>query len=103
MRWNRFGSSVSGIETLAYYTVELTRPADGWSRLQELSAHARRTTEQMRREGVPVRFLRSIYVPEEETCFYLYEARSVDDVRDAAQRAALTFECVARAITQSKG
>ena len=50
-----------------------------------------------------MRFLRSIYVPEEETCFYLYAARSVDDVRDAAQRAALPFACVAEAISQSKG
>jgi hypothetical protein len=57
----------------------------------------------MRREGVPVRFLRSIYVPEEDTCFCLYEAPSVDAVRQAAGRAHLDFERVAQAITQSKG
>jgi hypothetical protein len=47
-----------------------------------------------------VRFLRSVFVPEDETCFYLYEAASVDDVREAARRAALPFATVVESIRE---
>lgn len=33
------------------------------------------------------RFLRSVFVPEDEACFHLYEAASAADVRAAARRA----------------
>jgi hypothetical protein len=58
---------------------------------------------ELTREGTPVRFLRSIFVPDDETCFYLYEAATADVVHEAARRAALPFERVAEAVTQSKG
>jgi Protein of unknown function (DUF4242) len=83
--------SVIGIETLAYYTLELSRPAGGWDQLAQLTRHARQASEQMLAEGIPVRFLRSIFVPESDACFYLYRAASVGAVREAAERAALTF------------
>jgi len=35
---------------------------------------ARLAAEEQTRRGMPVRYLRSIYVPEDETCFLLYEA-----------------------------
>jgi Nickel responsive protein SCO4226-like len=66
------------------------------------AARAREAADRLAREGVPIRFLRSIFVPEDETCFYLYEAASVEDVREAANRAALSFERVAKAIPESK-
>jgi hypothetical protein len=45
----------------------------------------------MRREGTRVRFLRSVYVPEDDACFQLYEAASAEAVREAAERAELSF------------
>ena len=48
-------------------------------------------------EGRPVRLLRSILVPEDETCFLLVEACSAATAREAATRAALSFERVAEA------
>ena len=45
-------------------------------------------------EGKPVRLLRSIFVPEDETCFLLVEASTVEVVRETATRAALAFERV---------
>jgi len=64
---------------------------------------ARLSAEELSREGTPVRYLRSIFVPEDETCFYLYEASSAEIVREAARRASLRFERVAEALTESKG
>ena len=38
------------------------------------------------------RYLRSFVVPEDETCYLLYEAESAAAVREAAERAGLQFE-----------
>ena len=63
----------------------------------------RLAAEELTREGTPVRYLRSIFVPEDETCFHLYEAATADAVHEVARRAALRFERVAQAVTDSKG
>ena len=34
--------------------------------------------------GIPVHFVRSIFVPADETCLFLFEAESIEAVRDAA-------------------
>lgn len=46
-----------------------------------------------------IRFVRSIYVPEDETCFYLFQAASIDDVREAAVRAGLRVERITEALS----
>jgi Protein of unknown function (DUF4242) len=56
---------------------------------------ARRAAVELTAEGTPVRFLRSIFIPAEETCFFLYEAHSVDAVHEAVHRAGLAHEHVA--------
>ena len=43
--------------------------------------------------------MRTIFVPEDETCFLLFEAASIDDVRDAARIADLPFERISEAVT----
>ena len=48
-------------------------------------------------EGRPVRLLRSILVPEDETCFLFVKAETVETVRETARRAALEFERVVEA------
>ena len=55
--------------------------------------------DELTREGTHVRFLRSIFVPEDETCFYLYQANSVEGVREAAARAGLQIERVTEAVS----
>jgi hypothetical protein len=62
---------------------------------------SRLAAEELTREGTPVRYLRSIFVPADETCFLFYEATSADAVREAARRAALPFDRIAEA--ESRG
>jgi len=71
------------------YTVELHLPRTGWADLQGAAARARQATDQLRREGEHVRFLRSIFVPEDDACFFLYEGTSAESVKAAAARAEL--------------
>jgi hypothetical protein len=68
--------------------------ADG---VERAVADASLAAEALTREGTPVRCLSSIFVPEDETCFLLYEADSADIVREAAGRAALPFERITAA------
>jgi hypothetical protein len=53
------------------------------------SESARLAAEELMRRGTAIRYRRSIFVPDEETCFLLFEAESADAVRDAATLADL--------------
>lgn len=59
--------------------------------------------DELSRAGTRVRLLRAILVPEEEICFYLYEAQSIDAVREAASRAGLHCERVSDAVSDASG
>ena len=60
-------------EQTGYHLIELHRPEHGWDELQALSARARSAAERVNSDGMPVRFLRSIFVPDVETCFHLFQ------------------------------
>ena len=64
---------------------------------------ARAAAEQLSRRGTRVRYRCLILVPDEETCFVLFEAASVDAVRLAARLAALPCERIIAAITHPRG
>ncbi len=55
--------------------------------------------EELTREGRPVQFVRSILVPEDETCFYFFESQTSEAVSEVATRAGLRFERVLRAFS----
>ena len=57
-----------------------------------------RHLEEQTRQGMPVRYVRSMYLPEDETCFLLYEAESVEAARRAAVLAAVPFERVSEVV-----
>lgn len=54
---------------------------------------------QLTQEGTPVRLLQSIYVPDDETGFYLFHALTVDAVREASARAGLQYEHISEAVS----
>jgi hypothetical protein len=58
----------------------------------------RRAAEAMRVGGIPVRHVYTIYVPSDESCFCLFEAPSVDALREAQERAGIGFERIVDAI-----
>ena len=69
-----------------YHLVELDRPASGWSELEVLAARARSAAEQVNSAETPVRFLRTIFVPDDEKCFQLFEGTPAA-VAEAVSRA----------------
>jgi Protein of unknown function (DUF4242) len=80
--------------SLAHFTLQLRRPAGGWADLERTTARAREAAVAMQAEGIGVRLLRSVFVPEDDTCFLLYEAPSGETVRQAAARAGLASDDV---------
>jgi Protein of unknown function (DUF4242) len=61
---------------------------------------ARRAAERLTHEGTPVRHLRSIFVPEDETCFFLFEADDADAAQEAARASELPFERTVTAVAE---
>lgn len=61
---------------------------------------ARLAAERLTREGTAVELVRSIFIPEDETCIYIYWADSIEAVRAAAARSSLRFERISEAATE---
>jgi hypothetical protein len=86
-------------EFLVELYVSRTDPAA----VERRAERARLAADQLSREGTPVRYVRSLFVPEDETCFFLYEAARAEDVEEAARRASLRFERAAAAVFGQTG
>ena len=80
------------------YLVELYVSRSDALAVERGAERARLAAEEQTRQGNPVRYLRSIYVPEDETCFLLFEAATSESVRAAALLAELPFERLCTAI-----
>jgi hypothetical protein len=63
------------------------------------SQGAREAAEAFAREGTRIRYVRSLFVPEDETCFCIYEADSADAVLAAARRAGLPADHITELFT----
>jgi hypothetical protein len=62
------------------------------------AARTRAAASQMRREGTPIRVLRSFYAPEDELWFCLFEAHSSKAVAEASRRAELGLGRIQKAV-----
>ena len=82
---------------MADFLVEVYTPRLDETALAKLVAQLKAVVEAMSAE-IPVTYLRSIHVPEDETCFHLFEAESAEVVYEAGRRAGLTFDRVAAAV-----
>jgi hypothetical protein len=84
------------------YLVETYLPR---GRMGERAAHERRArsaAEELTQANTRVRFERSIHVPEDETCFYVFDADSSRDAVLAAERAGLDPVRVVEAVLSGK-
>ena len=88
---------------MAEYLVELYVAQGDHAVAKHHVAVAERAGVDLTREGRAVRYLQSFFVPEDETCFLLYEADSVDLVTEAVGRAGLRLEHVSAATTSVAG
>jgi Protein of unknown function (DUF4242) len=80
---------------MAEFLVELYLSSADPTALANTAQRAQRAASRLTADGTPVRFVRSIFVPSDETCLFLYEAESMDAVRVAAHRAGLSYDHLA--------
>lgn len=84
------------------YLVEVYLPR---SRADEARATARRAqaaAEELSSKGVPIHYVRTTFLPDDETCFHLFEATSADTVEEVSRRAGLGHGRIVPAIEASR-
>lgn len=86
------------------YLVELYLPRGDEAALADAAMRARAASEQVTSEGRHVRYLRTIFVPQGEICFHLYEAQAADVVGEASAglRSRTNGSCVLSASTAAR-
>jgi uncharacterized protein DUF4242 len=78
------------------YAVELYAPTE--QRVGEDVDRVRAASEAMTSEGTPVRYVRSLLLCDDETCFLLFEAPSAEAVGEASRRAELSYVRIVEAV-----
>ena len=83
---------------MAKYLVERHLPGIKPDELAAAAARAKATTAEMAAEGMPIRYLRSTFVPGEEKCYCLFEGPTAEAVRQANERAEIPLERITEAL-----
>jgi muconolactone delta-isomerase len=78
------------------FLVEAYTPAA--AALSEIEARARLASVELQREGMPVRYVRSILIPGDETCLHLFQGPSAEAVREVSERAGLSAQRIVEAV-----
>lgn len=71
--------------------------------LEQAAAGVRQAAEALSREGRSVRYLRTTFLAEDELCFHVLEAESIDPVAEAVHRAGLRFARITLAVEAASG
>jgi hypothetical protein len=80
------------------YLVESYLPRSEAGSLDDLAARARRAAEAMTRSGMPIRYLRCTFLPEDEYWLLLFDAHSLEAVDEAARQAEIPYERIIEAV-----
>ena len=82
---------------MACFIAEAYEPNPAATRAEVADA-LRRAADEIAAGGTQVRYIRSIVVPADETCFHVFEAPSEAAVREASARARITCTRIVEAI-----
>lgn len=80
------------------FLVERYLPRSHAAEIEAEVGRARIAAESLTDDGRPVRYLRTTVLPDDETCFHLFEAGSVDVVSELCVRAGLLHARIVRAV-----
>jgi hypothetical protein len=88
----------SDIGPVPDYCLEIYLAAGSPAALEEAARSARSAAEAFGVRGRSVRYLRSTYLPQDETCLHFFAASSGEDVAEAARQAGLAGHRITRSI-----
>ena len=81
---------------MSSYLLEAYTPASAL--LEDIESRMRIAAAEVSESGTPVRHVRSIFVPEDETCFHVLDGPSREAVAEAAERAGIATPRITRAV-----
>ncbi|HET6643711.1 MAG TPA: hypothetical protein VFG93_10580 [Gaiellaceae bacterium] len=84
------------------YLVEVYLSQSRAHEARAIAGRARDAAEQLSAEGVPIRHVRTTFLPDDETCFHLFEAASAEAVEEVSRRAVLGRARIVPAIEASR-
>ena len=84
------------------YLVEVYVPRSHAREARASGRRARAAAEELARESVSIRYVRTTFLPDDETCFHLFEASSAEVVEVASSRAELGRTRVMAAVEASE-
>ena len=84
------------------YLVEVYLPRSRVHDAHVAASRVQATAEQLSREGVPVRHVRTTILPDDETCFHVIEALAPGAVEELSERAELGGVRIVTAIEASR-
>ena len=84
------------------YLVEVYLPRSHADEARATGQRVREAAEALSRENVPIRYVRTTFLPDDETCFHVIEAASAEIVEEAGRRAGLGHARVVPAIEASR-
>jgi hypothetical protein len=76
------------------YVVERYRPSSDPQSLRSVADRLTAGAQHLSDEGTAVRYMDTIFLPDDETCLHLFEAGSEADVRAVARRAGVEVDRV---------
>ena len=72
------------------YLVEVYLPHSHADEARATARRARAAAEALTGEGTAVHYVRTSFLPDDETCFHLFEAGSIEAVEEVSRRAELS-------------
>ena len=84
------------------FLVEVYLPRSPAPDARASARRARAAARALAREGVSIRYVRTTYLPDDETCFHVFGAESIHVVEEAARRAGLERARIAVAVETSR-
>jgi hypothetical protein len=80
------------------FLVELYLPRSTAEDAQTAGKRASAAAAELSAEGVPIHYVRTTFLPDDETCFHVFAAESAEAVEEVCRRAALVHARVALAL-----
>ena len=80
------------------YLIEIYLPRSRADGAADSARRARSVVEELASEGVPIRYVRTTFLPDDETCFHVVEAPSADAVGELCRRAGLEHVRIVAAV-----
>jgi hypothetical protein len=80
------------------YLVEAYVPRSRTKEARAAGRRARAAAEELSREGSPIHYVRTTFLPDDETCFHVFEAASEDAVGEACRRAGIRLGRISPAV-----